>query len=166
VSTMRFVDPGVGTVNEEYLFAALAHHGKLVASGREICYRRDFGPQDERFIGDCFGVFEDEGTFSVVGVEIKDWAAPVTPKLASTYLSTYGVSCDFVYLAARRFLPGVKSVKGIGLIDLEGPKVVRPAARLDPEPEAWRYVISQLEGGGSVAARHPRQQTLARNRER
>jgi len=163
---MRFVDPGVGTVNEGYLLEALAHHGKLVASGREVCYRKDFSPQDERFIGDCFGVFEHDGAFSVVGVEIKDWAAPVTPKLASTYLATYGVSCDFVYLGARRFLPGVKGVKGIGLIDLEGPKVVRRAARLDPEPDAWRYVISQLDGGALLAARHPRQQTLAGRGER
>jgi len=163
---MRFVDPGVGTVNEGYLLATLGHHGALMASGREVCYRKEFGPTDERFIGDCFGVFEGEGGYSLVGIEIKDWAAPVTPKLASTYLETYGVSCDFVYLAARRFLPGVKSVRGVGLIDLGGPKLLRRAARLKPDAGAWRFVISQLDGGKGLAARHPGQRTLASRTER
>lgn len=157
---MRFVDPGVGTVNEGYLLAALAHHGALMASGREVCYRKEFGPDDERFIGDVFGLFLDRGVLSVVGIEIKDWAAPVTPKLAASYLETYGRSCDFVYLAARRFLPGVPRVRRVGLIALDGPKVVRKAVRLSPDPASWRFVISQMSELSAVAPRHPRQRTL------
>jgi len=77
---MRFVDPGVGTVNEEYLFAAIPHHGNLVASGREVCYQREFGPSDDLFIGDAFGLFRGaNGVSNLVGIEIKDWAAAVTP---------------------------------------------------------------------------------------
>jgi hypothetical protein len=157
---MRFVDPGVGTVNEEYLLAALAHHGRLVASGREVCYRREFSPDDDRFIGDAFAVFEDGGVTSVVGIEVKDWQAAVTPKLASSYLATYGRSCDFVYLAARRFLPGVHKVRALGLLALDGPKVLRRATRLTPDPAAWRFVIGQVGGDLEAAPRHPRQRTL------
>ncbi len=157
---MRFVDPGVGTVNEEYLFEALAHHGALVASAREVCYRKEFGPQDEMFIGDAFGLFEAKGVRSLVGIEIKDWAAAVTPKLARAYLGTYGRSCDFVYLAARRFLPGVHRVRGLGLIQLDGPKVLREADRLRPDAAAWRFVIGQMGEGTGSAAVHPGQQRL------
>ncbi len=157
---MRFVDPGVGTVNEEYLLAALVHHGELVASGREVCYRKEFGRQDERFIGDAFGLFLKGGVLSLVGVEVKDWQAAVTPKVARTYLETYGRSCDFVYLAARRFLPGVQGVRRLGLIALDGPKVTKGAERLAPEAGAWRYVISQIQTGGVVKALHPRQRRL------
>jgi len=157
---LRFVDPGVGTVNEQYLLAALGHHGALLASGREICYRKNFGPSDDRFIGDAFGLFLDRGVPSLVGIEVKDWAAPVTPKLAASYLKTYATSCDFVYLGARRFLPGVRRVARLGLIDLEGPRVLRQAARLRPDPASWKFVISSLEKAPAIAARHPRQRTL------
>lgn len=158
---MRFVDPGVGTVNEQYLMAALSHHGQLVGSGREVCYRKEFGRDDERFIGDAFGLFLKAGVLSVVGVEVKDWKAPVTPKLARTYLETYGRSCDFVYLAARRFLPGVACVRDLGQIALDGPKVTKRAERLTPEPGAWRYVISQIAPGDFARATHPHQRRLA-----
>ena len=157
---MRFVDPGVGTVNEEYLLAALSHHGELVASGREVCYRKEFGREDERFIGDVFGVFLRGGVLSLVGVEVKDWQAAVTPKLARSYLETYGRSCDFVYLAARRFLPGVQAVRTLGLVALDGPKVTKRAERLAPEAGAWRYVISQIQAEDTVKALHPRQRRL------
>jgi hypothetical protein len=142
---MRFVDPSVGTVNEGYLLAALAHHGVLVSSGREVPYRREFQPTDERYIGDAFGLFRKGSALALVGIEVKDWAAPVAPKTARTYLAAYGASCDYFYLAARQFLPGVRQLPRLGLIDLGGPKVVRRAQRLRPDPEAWRYVISSLD---------------------
>ncbi|HEX9708695.1 MAG TPA: hypothetical protein VGB42_01770 [Candidatus Thermoplasmatota archaeon] len=141
---MRFVDPSVGTVNEGYLLAALGHHGELVSSGREIPYRREFSHADERFIGDAFGLFRKAGALALVGVEVKDWAAPVAPKLARTYLEVYGRSCDYFYLAARRFLPGVRQLPRVGILDLDGPRVVRRASRLRPDPVAWRYVIGSL----------------------
>jgi hypothetical protein len=158
---MRFVDPGIGTVNEQYLLEALAHHGRLVASGREVCYRKEFGPRDERFIGDAFALFMGtSGVASLVGIEIKDWAAPVTPKLAVSYLKVYGRSCDFVYLAARRFLPGVFRVPKLGLLSLEGPNVIRRAERLDPDEEPWRFVIGKLSNPPVIEPLHPRQRTL------
>jgi hypothetical protein len=158
---MRFVDPGVGTVNEGYLLEALSAHGRLIASGREICYRREFSPTDDRFIGDAFGLFEADGLRSLVGIEIKDWAAPVTPKVARDYLETYGRSCDFVYLAARKFLPGVVSVRNLGLINLDGPKVKKAAGRLTPERAGWEFVVRQMRGGAEGAALHPRQRRLS-----
>lgn len=158
---MRFVDPGVGTVNEEYLFQAMPHHGTLVASGREVCYQREFGPADDLFIGDAFGLFQGaNGVSNLIGIEIKDWAAPVAPKLASSYLDVYGRSCDFVYLAARRFLPGVSKVARLGLINLDGPKVVRRAERLKPDPLAWKYVIGCLSVHAASQPVHPGQRTL------
>jgi hypothetical protein len=157
---MRFVDPGVGTVNEGYLLEVLSSHGKLIASGREICYQKEFGPDDDRFIGDAFGLFEAEGLRSLVGIEIKDWAAPVTPKVARDYLETYGRSCDFVYLAARRFLPGVAKVRGLGLINLDGPKVKREASRLRPDPAGWEFVVHQMATAGEASGLHPRQRRL------
>jgi hypothetical protein len=157
---VRFVDPGVGTVNEGYLLEALALHGTLIASGREICYRREFSPEDERFIGDAFGLFEKGGLRSLVGIEIKDWSAAVTPKLAREYLATYGRSCDFVYLAARKFLPGVSSVRDLGLIALDGPRVKKEAGRLAPDRAAWQFVVRQMRGGARGADLHPRQRRL------
>ena len=157
---MRFVDPGVGTVNEQYLLAALAHHGQLVASGREVAYKRLFTPGDDRFIGDAFGLFTEGGVASLVGIEIKDWAAPVAPKVASEYMATYGRSCDFFYLAARTFMPGVRRLAGIGLIDLTGPKVVRKADRLNPDEAAWRYVTASLREAPAARPMHPRQRTF------
>lgn len=158
VRAMRFVDPGVGTVNEGYLLEVLNAHGTLIASGREICYRQQFGPADERFIGDAFGLFEADGLRSLVGIEIKDWSAPVTPKIAREYLETYGRSCDFVYLAARRFLPGVASVRDLGLINLDGPKVRKAAGRLKPDRQGWEFVVRQMGDEGPVL--HPRQRRL------
>jgi DNA polymerase len=157
---VRFVDPSVGTVNEGYLFEALAHHGELVSSGREIAYRKEFSATDERYIGDAFGLFRKAGALLLVGIEVKDWVAPVTPKLARTYLSTYGQSCDYFYMGARLFLPGVRQVPRIGLIDLAGPKVVRRAARLRPDPEAWRYVIASLASPPAAVPQDPGQQML------
>jgi hypothetical protein len=157
---MRFVDPGVGTVNEGYLLEALAAHGRLIASGREICYRREFGPDADRFIGDAFGLFEKDGLRSLVGIEIKDWSAPVTPKVAREYLATYGESCDFVYLAARKFLPGVGSVRGRGLLGLDGPKVRKEAARLKPDPANWEFVVRQMPTSAALPGLHPRQRRL------
>ena len=157
---MRFVDPGVGTVNEGYLLEVLADHGTLIASGREICYRKEFAPDDDRFIGDAFGLFEKDGLRSLVGIEIKDWSAPVTPKVAREYLETYGRSCDFVYLAARRFLPGVASVRNLGLINLDGPKLRRPASRLAPDRGGWQFVVRQMAPDLAETPLHPRQRRL------
>lgn len=157
---MRFVDPGVGTVNEGYLLETLGEHGRLIASGREICYRREFRPTDDRFIGDAFGLFEKDGLRSLVGIEIKDWAAPVTPKIARDYLETYGRSCDFVYLAARRFLPGVASVRNLGLINLDGPKLKKAASRLAPERAGWDFVVRQMAPDLALSPLHPRQRRL------
>src|SRR3972149_3725378 len=125
---MRFVDPGVGTVNEESLLAALSHHGELVASGREVCYRKEFGREDERFIGDVFGLFLRGGVLSLVGGEVKDWQGggggqrPGPPRPAGSYPEPSARSCDFVCRAARRFLPGVQAVRTLGLVALDGPK--------------------------------------------
>lgn len=142
------------TINAEWLLATLAQrHGRILAAASELelhdrldhvhlCRRADL-------ILACEAPDEAEDPTRppvvLVGVEIKDWAAPVSSSTAEAILAAYGESCDQVYLACRRLTDPARRVGDLGLIDLGANRITRPARPHAADRRQRRRLIAQLE---------------------
>ncbi|CAG0967817.1 hypothetical protein METP3_01250 [Methanosarcinales archaeon] len=60
-----------------------------------------------------------------MGIEIKEWDKRVHPKMAMEYLETYRDTCEYFYLAAKKFSRSTLELKDIGLFDLGRIKVIK-----------------------------------------
>jgi hypothetical protein len=70
--------------------------------------------------------------FYIVGIEIKEWDKQVHPKMALEYLETYRQTCEYFYLAAKKFSKSKLELRDIGLFDLTRKKVIKNAEYLYP----------------------------------
>ncbi len=68
-----------------------------------------------------------------MGVEIKEWGKFVHPKIAAEYLDTYRHTCEYFYLAAKRFSKRTLDIKDIGLFDLTKMRVIKNPEYLYPD---------------------------------
>lgn len=137
---------GSRTVNEAWLVRALEKiHGPLVTHDTEVYLHPGPVAGASCQAADLVGVVEDRGRQDIVGVEIKDWKARLTPSLARRYLATYVPPCNLFYLAGRNFSQGLTTDPQIGLIDLHRLQVIKPALRVDSDPGARSFLIQELE---------------------
>jgi hypothetical protein len=82
-------------------------------------------------------IFKKSSRHYIVGIEIKEWNATVNPKLAVEYLETYRSTCEYFYLAAKKFSKSTLEINEIGLFDLTEMKVIK-----NPIGVRLRYEIS------------------------
>ena len=141
----RFHEHGA-TVNEGPLLGLLGRHGEYVLHATESVLAGRFTDWDgECYSADVLALFCRLHRDYLVGIEIKNWKSRVHPKLCRCYLETYRGTCEYFYLAARRFSPSAHSIRDLGLIDLEELRVVKEARYLFPRKELRAGAVRLLK---------------------
>jgi len=69
----------------------------------------------------------------LTGAIKKEWDKRVHPKMAIEYLETYRLTCEYFYLAAKKFSKNTLELKDIGLFDLTRMKVIKSSEYLYPD---------------------------------
>lgn len=134
------------TVNEHLILDIIENHGNYVLHATESVLARRFMDWDGVcYLADILSIFRKNHRDYLIGIEIKDWKDTVHPKLCWEYLKTYRKSCEYFYIAARKFSPIVPIIKEIGLINLSTMKVVKRAEYLYPEKEFRAGVVKKLK---------------------
>ncbi|MEE9151229.1 MAG: hypothetical protein V3U20_05260 [Thermoplasmata archaeon] len=139
------------TVNEQLILDIMKDHGKYVLHATESVLARHFLDWDGIcYLADILTIFRKNKRDYLIGIEIKDWNHRVHPKLCWEYLKTYRKSCEYFYLAARKFSPTAPIIKEIGLINLSTMKVVKRAEYLFPKKEFRAGVVKGLKKATST----------------
>jgi hypothetical protein len=134
------------TVNEQLILDVIDEHGDYVLHATEsVLARRFFDWDGVCYLADILTIYRKGNRDYLIGIEIKDWKNTVHPKLCWEYLKTYRKSCEYFYLAARKFSQVAPMIEEIGLINLESMKVVKPAEYLFPQKEFRAGVVRGLK---------------------
>ncbi len=120
------------TTNSHEIVNAITDHGIPVFHTSEMYIKPFLCKKSACNLADIIAVFKQSQRFYIVGIEIKEWSAPVNLKLAMEYLETYRPTCEYFYLAAKHFSRSTFELKEIGLFDLTYMKVIKPPAYLFP----------------------------------
>ncbi|MDP2845374.1 MAG: hypothetical protein Q8N79_04775, partial [Candidatus Methanoperedens sp.] len=83
--------------------------------------------------------------FYIVGIEIKEWDKPLNPKMAKEYLETYRPTCEYFYLAAKKFSKSTFGLKDIGLFDLTKMKVIKNSDYLYPDVDFRANLMGRIK---------------------
>ena len=137
------------TINEEHILDVLDDaddHGEYVLHATESSLCRRFHDWSGKcFFADILAVYKKDAKDYLIGIEIKDWKNTVHPKMCYEYLQTYRTSCEYFYIAARKFSQTLASIDEIGLINIDTMKVVKPAKYLYPDKEYRMEVVRRLK---------------------
>lgn len=134
------------TANEQHILSLIEEHGEYVLHATESVLARNFMDWDGIcYLADILTIFRKNNRDYLIGIEIKDWNQRVHPKLCWQYLKTYRKSCEYFYIAARKFSPDASVIKEMGLINLSTMKVVKKAEYLYPDKEFRAGVVRRLK---------------------
>ncbi len=134
------------TVNEQLILDIIEDHGEYVLHATEsVLAKRFFDWEGVCYLADILTIFRNKKRDYLIGIEIKDWKHTVHPKLCWQYLKTYRKSCEYFYLAARKFSPDAALIEELGLINLSTMKVVKRAEYLFPSKEFRAGVVRGLK---------------------
>jgi hypothetical protein len=97
---------------------AITQHGSPVFQTSELHLKPFLSRDSACNLADIIAVYKQLERFYIVGIEIKEWEKRVHPKLALEYLDTYRPTCEYFYLAAKKFSKSTLELKAIGLFDL------------------------------------------------
>jgi hypothetical protein len=143
--SIRFFDHSK-TVNEQLILDIIKGHGKYVLHATESVLAKRFLDWDGVcYLADILTIFRNNNRDYLIGIEIKDWKQTVHPKLCWEYLKTYRKSCEYFYLAARKFSPDAALIEELGLINLSNMRVVKKAEYLFPRKEFRTGVVRGLK---------------------
>ncbi len=76
-------------------------------------------------LADIIAVYKQSERFYLVGIEIKELDKRVNPKIAMEYLETYRKTCEYFYLAAKKFSKSTLDLEDIGLFDMTRMNVIK-----------------------------------------
>ncbi|UCG68067.1 MAG: hypothetical protein JSV09_09530 [Thermoplasmata archaeon] len=134
------------TVNEQLILDIIEDHGEYVLHATESVLARHFMDWEGIcYLADILTIFRKNKRDYLIGIEIKDWNQKVHPKLCWEYLKTYRKSCEYFYLAARKFSLTTPIIEEVGLINLSTMKVVKKAEYLFPEKDFRASVVRSLK---------------------
>ncbi len=134
------------TANERLILDIIDDHGDYVLHATESVLARHFYDWDGVcYLADILTIYRKDERDYLIGIEIKDWKNTVHPKLCWEYLRTYRKSCEYFYLAARKFSQAAPMINEIGLINLDTMRVVKPAEYLFPQKEFRAGVVKTLK---------------------
>ncbi len=121
---MQFSSFGA-TINSNLIVRAITCHGMPVFHTSEMLLKPFISRDCACNLADIIAVYKQSERFRIVGIEIKEWDKCVHPKIAAEYLDTYRHTCEYFYLAAKRFSKRTLEIKDIGLFDLKEMKVIK-----------------------------------------
>ncbi len=151
------------TINSNLIVSAITCHGIPVFHTSEMLLK-PFIPRDSACnLADIIAVYKQSERFHIVGIEIKEWDKRVHQKLAEEYLETYRHTCDYFYLAAKRFSKRTLALKDIGLFDLTEMKVIKNPDYLYPDVNLRSNMMKRIKKHFKVlsnAVDDPFQRTL------
>jgi len=159
---MKFSSFGT-TINSHEIISAIHLHGVPVFHTCEMYIKPYLCRKSACNLADIIAVFKQSARFYVVGIEIKEWDACVNPKTALEYFETYRRTCEYFYLAAKRFSKSTLKLEGIGLFDLTDMAVVKQPAYLFPDPDFRANLMKRIKKQFNVlpdAVDDPYQRTL------
>jgi hypothetical protein len=134
------------TTNEQLILNIIENHGEYVLHATEAVLARHFMDwEGVCYLADILTIFRKNNRDFLIGIEIKDWKHAVHPKLCWRYLKTYRKSCEYFYLAARKFSQIAPEIREIGLINLNTMKIIKRAEYLFPTKEFRAGVVRGLK---------------------
>lgn len=98
-----------------------------------------------------------------MGIEIKEWDKPLNPKMAKDYLEIYRPTCEYFYLAAKKFSKSTLDMEDIGLFDLTRMKVIKSSGYLYPDVDFRANLMGRIKNNFKVlsnAVEDPFQRTI------
>ncbi len=98
-----------------------------------------------------------------MGIEIKEWDKRVHPKMAKEYLETYRPTCEYFYLAAKKFSKSTLGLKDTGLFDLTSMSVMKCSEYLFPDVGFRANLMKRIKNNFRVlsnAMEDPFQRTI------
>lgn len=133
------------TTNSHEIVNSITNHGIPVFHTPEIHIKPFLCRKSVCNLADIIAVFKQSERFYIVGIEIKEWNALVNSKLALSYLETYRDTCEYFYLAAKRFSRATFEIKDLGLFDLNTMKVIKNPAYLFPDPDFRANLMKRIK---------------------
>lgn len=151
------------TINAGAIVESITSHGSPVFHVSEVHLKPFLCKKSACNLADIMAVFRRSCRYYLVGIEIKEWNAPVNAKLAMEYLDTYRNTCEYFYLAAKQFSKTTFDIKELGLFDLNELKVIKEPSYLFPDPDFRGHLMKRLRKQYQVlydAVDDPYQRTL------
>lgn len=133
------------TINSGEIIDSIKTHGVNVFHTSEIHIKPFICKKSVCNLADIIAVFKRSSRFYIVGIEIKEWDAKVNPKLAEKYLDTYRKTCEYFYLAAKKFSKSTFEIEEIGLFDLNDMKIIKEPAYLFPDPDYRANLMKRIK---------------------
>ncbi len=159
---MQFSSFGA-TINSNLIVSAITRHGIPVFHTSEMLLKPFISKDSACNLADIIAVYKQAERFRIVGIEIKEWDKCVHPKIADEYLDTYRHTCEYFYLAAKRFSKRTLDIKDIGFFDLTKMKVIKNPEYLYPDAGFWANMMKRIKKHFKVltnAVDDPFQRTL------
>lgn len=140
------------TINSNAIVSAITRHGAPVFQTSEIHLKPFLCRDSACNLADIIAVYKRSERFYIVGIEIKEWKNRVNPKMAMEYLETYGSTCEYFYLAAKRFSRRTLELEKIGLFDLTSMEVIKDPEYLYPDPDLRANIMKRIKNNFKVLA--------------
>jgi hypothetical protein len=159
---MHFSNFGA-TINSNEMVNAITQQGIPVFHTSEIHLKPFLCRKSSCNLADIIAVYKQCERFYIVGIEIKEWDKRVHPKIAIEYLETYRPTCEYFYLAAKRFSMKTLELTDIGLFDLTRMKVIKNPEYLYPDVGFRANLMKRIKNNFkalSNAADDPFQRTI------
>lgn len=159
---MHFSSYGT-TINSYAIVNAITHHGIPVFHTSEMHLKPFLCRESACNLADIIAVYKQSERFYIVGIEIKEWDKRVNPKIAAEYLETYRRTCEYFYLAAKKFSQSTLELKDIGLFDLTRMEVIKNPEYLYPDVDFRANLMKRIKNNFRVltnAVDDPFQRTI------
>ncbi len=133
------------TINSRVIVNAITIHGIPVFHTSEMHLKPFLCQESARNLADIIAVYKQSERFYIVGIEITEWDKRVNPKIAMEYLETYRKTCEYFYLAAKKFSLSTLESKDIGLFDLTKMKVIKNPEYLYPDVDFRANLMKRIK---------------------
>ena len=151
------------TINSNSIVSAITRHGIPVFQTTEMHLKPFLCRESVCNLADIIAVYKRSDRFYIVGIEIKEWDKCVHPKIAMEYLETYRSSCEYFYLAAKRFSRRTLELEQIGLFDLTRMETIKNPEYLYPDADFRASIMKRIKNNFKVltnAVDDPFQRTI------
>ncbi len=159
---MHFSSFGM-TINSNAIVKAITQHGNPVFHTSEMHLKPFLCRESACNLADIIAVYKRSERYYIVGIEIKEWDKRVHQKIAMEYLETYRHTCEYFYLAAKRFSRNTLELADIGLFDLTEMKVIKTPEYLYPDVDLRANIMKRIKNNFKVltnAVDDPFQRTI------
>ncbi len=130
-------------INSRAIVNAITQHGIPISHEK---YLRLFLCQESACnLADIVAIYMQSDRLCIVGIKVNESNDIVCPKLAMDYLETYRNTCEYFYLAGKRFSQSMLEVKEVGLFDLTQMRTIKEAAYLSLDTEFKSIILRGVQ---------------------